>query len=123
MALEGAYSYKGIDIAKAYVKVTSVNWSCNSNTVTSEKTPAKYNEDGTIKSKAVMETKWVQNTNGSWNGVVYKDKATRDSNPNEWICNVNGSVDMDVKASAKNPVVQAYTAMKASDSWKDYKDV
>ena len=123
MALEGAYSYKGIDIAKAYVKVTSVNWSCNSNTVTSEKTPAKYNEDGTIKSKAVMETKWVQNTNGSWNGVVYKDKATRDSNPNEWICNVNGSVDMDVKASAKNPVVQAYTAMKADDSWKDYKDV
>ena len=123
MALEGAYSYKGIDIAKAYVKVTSVNWSCNSNTVTSEKTPAKYNEDGTIKSKAVMETKWVQNTNGSWNGVVYKDKATRDSNPNEWICNVNGSVDMDVKASAKNPVVQAYTAMKARDSWKDYKDV
>lgn len=123
MALEGAYSYKGIDIAKAYVKVTSVNWSCNSNTVTSEKTPAKYNEDGTIKSKAVMETKWVQSANSNWNGVVYKDKAARDSNPNEWICNVSGSVDMDVKASAKNPVVQAYTAMKADDSWKDYKDV
>lgn len=70
-----------------------------------------------------METKWVQNTNGNWNGAVYKDKAARDSNPNEWICNVSGSVDMDVKASAKNPVVQAYTAMKADDSWKDYKDV
>ena len=123
MALEGAYSYKGIDIAKAYVKVTSVNWSCGSNQVTSEKTPAKYNEDGTLKSKAVMETKWVQNTSGNWSGVVYKDKAARDSNPSEWICNVNGSVDMDVKASAKNPVVQAYTAMKADDSWKDYKDV
>ena len=37
MALEGAYSWKGLDIAKAYVKINSVNWSCSSNQVTSEK--------------------------------------------------------------------------------------
>ena len=74
MALEGAYSWKGLDIAKAYVKINSVNWSCSSNQVTSEKTPAKYNEDGTLKSEAVMETKWVQNTYGNWNANVYKDK-------------------------------------------------
>lgn len=123
MALEGAYSWKGIDIAKAYVKINSVNWSCTSNQVTSEKTPAKYNEDGTIKSEAVMETKWVQNTYGNWNANVYKDKASRDSKPNEWICSVGGSFEMDTKASAKNPVVQAYTAAKAEDTWKEYKDV
>ena len=123
MALEGAYSWKGIDIAKAYVKINSVNWSCSSNQVTSEKTPAKYNEDGTIKSEAVMETKWVENSYGNWNGNVYKDKASRDKNPNEWICQVGGSFDMDTKATAKNPVVQAYTAAKAEDTWKEYKDV
>ena len=123
MALEGAYSWKGLDIAKAYVKINSVNWSCSSNQVTSEKTPAKYNEDGTIKSEAVMETKWVENSYGNWNGNVYKDKASRDKNPNEWICQVGGSFDMDTKATAKNPVVQAYTAAKAEDTWKEYKDV
>lgn len=123
MALEGAYSWKGLDIAKAYVKINSVNWSCSSNQVTSEKTPAKYNEDGTLKSEAVMETKWVQNTNCNWNASVYKDKASRDSKPNEWICSVGGSFEMDTKATAKNPVVQAYTAAKAEDTWKEYKDV
>ena len=122
MALEGAYSWKGIDIAKAYVKINSVNWSCNSSRVTSEKTPTKYNEDGTIKSEAVMETKWVQNSYGNWNANVYKDKASRDENPNEWICQVNGSVEIDTKATAKNPVIQAYTAMKEDDTWKDYTD-
>ena len=56
MAIKGAYDYKGIAISDAYVKITSVNWSCNSNQVTSEKTPAVYNSDGSIKTEAVMET-------------------------------------------------------------------
>ena len=57
MALEGKYTYKGIDIAKAYVMVTSVNTSSYINSETTEKTPMKYNEDGSVKSEAVMETK------------------------------------------------------------------
>ena len=122
MALEGKYTYKGIDIAKAYVMVTSVNTSSYINSETTEKTPMKYNEDGSVKSEAVIETKWVKNINGGWNAAVYKDKDARTNTPNVVIDNISGSFDVDVKASGKNPVVQAYAAIKALDAYKTYTD-
>jgi hypothetical protein len=122
MALEGKYTYKGIDIAKAYVMVTSVNTSSYINSETTEKTPKKYNEDGSVKSEAVMETKWVKNINGGWNAAVYKDKDARTNTPNVVIDTISGSFDVDVKASGKNPVVQAYAAIKALDAYKTYTD-
>ena len=47
MALKGKYDYKGIEVADAYVKISSVNWSCNSNSEQYVKTAAVYNSDGT----------------------------------------------------------------------------
>ena len=122
MALEGKYTYKGIDIAKAYVMVTSVNTNNYINSETTEKTPKKYNEDGSLKSEAVMETKWVKGINGNWSAAVYKDKDARTNTPNTVVDNINGSFDVDVKASGKNPVVQAYAAIKALDAYKTYTD-
>jgi hypothetical protein len=122
MALEGKYTYKGIDIAKAYVMVTSVNVSNYISSETTEKTPKKYNEDGSIKSEAVMETKWVKANNGNWTAAVYKDKDARTNTPNMSITSVSGSFDVEVKASGKNPVVQAYAAIKALDEYKTYTD-
>ena len=123
MALKGAYNYRGIAISDAYVKINNVGYSCNSNQVTTEKTPAKYNEDGSLKTEAVMETKWVETANGSYNANVYKDKAARDADPNNNITSIHGSVTMSVAASGKNPVNQAYLAIKAEDAYKDYTDV
>ena len=71
MALEGKYTYKGIDLAKAYVMINNVNYNSNVNSETTEKTPKKYNEDGTVKSEAVMETKWVKNSSANWSASVY----------------------------------------------------
>lgn len=122
MALEGKYTYKGIDIAKAYVMVTSVNTSNYISSETTEKTPKKYNEDGSVKSEAVMETKWVKNLSGNWSAAVYKDKDARTNTPDIVIDNISGSFDVDVKASGKNPVVQAYAAIKALDAYKTYTD-
>ena len=122
MALEGKYTYKGIDIAKAYVMVTTVNTSNYINSETTEKTPKKYNEDGSVKSEAVMETKWVKANSGNWTAAVYKDKDARTNTPNMSITSVSGSFDVEVKASGKNPVVQAYAAIKALDAYKDYTD-
>ena len=122
MALEGKYTYKGIDIAKAYVMVTNVNVSNYINSETTEKTPKKYNEDGSVKSEAVMETKWTKNINGGWTAAVYKDKNARTNTPNVVIDNISGSFDVDVKASGKNPVAQAYAAIKALDAYKTYTD-
>ena len=123
MALQGKYNFKGIEIAEAYVKIDNINWNTYHNQETTEKTPAKYNEDGSIKSEAVMETAWKENANGSWHAKVYKDKAARDANPNDFITNFGGSFDMAVAASSKNALNQAYIAMKAMDDYKDYTDV
>ena len=122
MALEGKYTYKGIDIAKAYVMVTSVNTNNYINSETTEKTPKKYNEDGSVKSEAVMETKWVKSNNGNWSAAVYKDKDARTNTPNVVIDNISGGFDVEVKASGKNPVAQAYAAIKALDAYKNYTD-
>ena len=122
MALEGKYTYKGIDIAKAYVMVTSVNTSNYINSETTEKTPKKYNEDGSVKSEAVMETKWIKNNSGNWSAAVYKDKDARTNTPNVVIDNIGGNFDVEVKASGKNPVAQAYAAIKVLDAYKDYTD-
>ena len=123
MALQGAYNYKGIAISDAYVKISSVNYSCSSNQVTSEKTPAVYNSDGTLKTEQVMKTNWVETAHSNYNANVYKDKATRDADPHNHITTISGNVTMSVAASGKNPVNQAYLALKAEDAYKDYTDV
>ena len=122
MALKGAYDYKGIAISDAYIIITNVNWSCNSNSETYVKTAAKYNEDGTIKSAEVKDTRWVQTTSGNWHANVYKNKAARDANPNQVIDGCGGSFEIDLKDSAKNPVKQAYVAAKTVDTYKDLAD-
>ena len=122
MALKGAYNYKGIAISDAYVKITNVNWSCNSNSETYVKTAGKYNEDGTVKSAEVTDTRWVQTTSGNWHGNIYKDKAARAANPHSVIDSVGGNFVIDLKDSAKNPVKQAYIAAKTVDTCKDMAD-
>ena len=122
MALKGAYNYKGIAVSDAYVKITNVNWSCNSNSETYVKTAGKYNEDGTVKSAEVTDTRWVQTTSGNWHGNIYKDKAARDANPHNVIDSVGGNFVIDLKDSAKNPVKQAYIAAKTVDTCKDMAD-
>ena len=122
MALKGSYDYKGITVSDAYVKITSVNWSCNSNSENYVKTAAVYNSDGTVKTPQVDDTRWVQTTVGNWHANVYKDTAARDANPHNQICGVSGSFNMDLKDSAKNPVKQAYVAAKAMDLYKDMAD-
>ena len=122
MALKGSYDYKGITVSDAYVKITSVNWSCNSNSENYVKTAAVFNSDGTVKTPEVRDNRWVQTTVGNWHANVYKDKAARDANPNNQICSVSGSFDMDIKDSAKNPVKQAYVAAKTVDTYKDMAD-
>ena len=122
MALKGSYDYKGITVSDAYVKITGVNWNCSSTSESYVKTAAVYNSDGTVKTPQVDDTRYVQTTVGNWHANVYKDKAARDANPNNQICSVSGSFDMDLKDSAKNPVKQAYVAAKTVDTYKDMAD-
>ena len=123
MAIKGAYNYKGLAVSDAYIKINSVNWNCNSNQVTSEKTAAVYNSDGSLKTEAVMETNWVETTHGHYNANVYKDKAARDADPHNVITGISGSVTISNADDAKNVLKQAYLAMKAEDAYKDYTDV
>ena len=123
MALQGKYNFKGLEVSEAYIKVDSVNYTASYNMETSEKTAAVYNSDGSIKTPAVMESSWVEKSPASFSGKVYKDKAERDSNPNNWLAEIWGQFEMTKNAGAKNAVIQAYTELKAKDEYKDYTDV
>ena len=124
MALKGTYNFKGISVADAYVKVCNVNYSTSEHVTSQLKTAAVYNPDGSIKTPEVYEDVTVVSKKGEYVVKIWKDKATRDAS-GSWhnhIAQSSGTFDMDTKASAKNPVVQAYEAMKAVDAWKDYED-
>jgi len=123
MALQGKYNFKGIDISEAYVKVDLINYTANYNQQTVEKTAAKYNEDGSIKTPAVNEQQWIENSPTHWSAKVYKDKATRDADPTNFITTIYGDMELAKNAGAKNPVQQAYVAIKAMEEYKDYTDV
>ena len=125
MALKGSYVYKGITLSDAYVKVTNVGYSSDEYTNNQLKTAAVYNSDGSIKTEAVYEDVIVKRTQGNYTAKVWKDKAHRDTagKYSDDFASVSGSFVMGIGASAKNPVVQAYVAMKAEDKWKDYTDV
>jgi hypothetical protein len=123
MALQGKYNFKGIEISEGYIKVDSVNYNASHIVETTEKTAAVYNEDGSLKTAAVVEKTWTEKSPANFSGKVYKDKAERDSNPNNWLTEIWGQFEMTKNTSAKNAVTQAYAALKATDDYKDYTDV
>lgn len=123
MAIQGNYNFKGIEISGAYIKIDSINYKAFHNVEITEKTPAVYNDDGSIKTEAVTESTWKETSPANFSGKVYKDKATRDSNPDTWISEIWGQFEMAKNSTAKNAVIQAYNAIKAMDDYKDYTDV
>jgi len=123
MGLKGAYDFKGIALSDAYLQVSSINCSYYSASSQNLKTGAVYNSDGSLKTKAVYETVWAKQPNSSVSLRVFKDKATRDANPNSQLAEISFNFTGSVADSAKNHVKQAYLALKADDKYKDYTDV
>jgi len=122
MALQGKIVWKGIDIDEAYMTVQSANCAVGYQSSQVEKTAATYNEDGTLKSEAVYEEKIDKVLNGNFSAAIYKNKATKDANPNEPVDMIYGVYTPKHTSSAKNDVAQAYTALKAMDAYKDLAD-
>jgi len=123
MALQGNYNFKDISISEAYIKIVKVTYYNDEIDEHIEKTPAVYNEDGSVKTEAVMETVTKSFNNGNYIANVYKDKDSRDSNLRNNFQTISGNFDFKVNSTAKNPVVQAYQAIKTEEAYKDYTDV
>ena len=123
MALQGNYNFKGIELSEAYLQVGNVNCSLYSSSSQSLKTAAVYNSDGSIKTEAVYETVWTKSPSSNASIRVFKDKATRDSDPNSQLTEFGFAFTGSLASTAKNHVKQAYVALKENDKYKDYTDV
>tara|TARA_R100000951_G_scaffold115892_1_gene125535 strand:+ start:11072 stop:11443 length:372 start_codon:yes stop_codon:yes gene_type:complete len=123
MALKGEYNFKGIAISEAYLQVSSLNCNLYSSSSQDLKTPAVYNSDGTIKTEAVYETTWTKSPSSNASVKVFKDKETRDADPNSQVTEFGFAFTSSLAATAKNHVKQAYEALKLQDKYKDYTDV
>ena len=123
MAIQGSYDFKGITLSDSYIKITNTSYSQDIRSEDYEKTAAVYNSDGTIKTPAVTDTRFVVSNLGSCTALVFKNKATRDADPHNYITTINFSYPVVVAASGKNPVKQAYDYIKTTDAYKDYTDV
>ena len=123
MGLKGKYNFKGIELSDAYLQIISIN--CNYHSIPSQnlKTSAVYNSDGSLKTEEVYEKTWEKSPNSSVNIKVFKDKATRDANPDSQLTELGFSFTGSLADSAKNHIKQAYVALKADDKYKDYTDV
>lgn len=123
MAIQGSHIFKGITLSDAYLQVTSFDYTLHSQKETSIKTPAVLEADGKVKTEAVYETKWVKKPNSQCLVRVFKDKAARDADANGHITDFIFSFELKTTASAKNPIKQAYEALKVVEDYKDYTDV
>ncbi len=123
MALQGKYTYKGVNIDEAYIVIKDVNASSGYQTISELKTEAEYNDDGSLKTEAVYETSINKVLSGSYTVNVYKDKSSKDADPNgNVIVSTYGTYTPKHTASAKNDFAQAYIALKAIDAFKDLAD-
>ena len=124
MALEGLQTFKGIELSDSYLQISSFNYVFNSTFDTSIKTEAVMEDDGiTIKTPAVYESKWVKKPFSECLVKVFKDKATRDADPNSNLYDFVFKLVLSIGAEAKNPIEQAYLALKADERYKEFTDL
>ena len=60
---------------------------------------------------------------GNFNVKIYKDSASRSSNPNEYITTLGFSFTPSIASDADNFIAQAYSHLKSLDDYSDYTDV
>lgn len=123
MALQGDYNFKGISLNEAYIKISRVDYNTTEESQRQLITAATYNEDGSLNEEAVYEDTVVKKHRGTFSAKVYKDKAARDENYDSFLEEIYGSFSVAINSTAKNPVIQAYNALKAQDAYADYTDV
>jgi hypothetical protein len=124
MALKGKYNFKGIELSDAYLQISSFNYVVSSTFDTLIKTEAVMEADGiTLKTPAVYESKWVKKTYSECLVKVFKDKATRDADPYLNLYDFIFKLALSIDAEAKNPIEQAYVALKADERYKEFTDV
>jgi len=122
MALQGKFTWKGIEIPEAYIVIQNAFCSCFYQTKAELKSEATYNEDGTIKDPAVYEESIEKRLDGKYTASIYKDKASKDADPYSLVDEIKGIYTPKHTSSAKNDVAQAYAALKVTDACKDLAD-
>lgn len=123
MALQGSYTFKGIVLSEAYVMVSEVQTAKSINSTQNLVSAATYNSDGTIDQEAVYETVYTSVINCQGSVKIYKDAASKASNPHEVILAEGFNFTGDVSTDADNAIKQAYTHLKTLDKYEGYTDV
>ena len=111
MALQGKFVWKGLEIEEAYICVNDVSCICSYSEKSEVKTPEVLNEDGTVKTEAVIEKSIIKTLNGTYTARVYKDKAAKEAQPDSFISIVHGNYTPKHTTTSKNNVAQAYACL------------
>jgi hypothetical protein len=123
MALQGNYNFKGIELPEAYLVIHAAKHATNFSTTQVLVTEAVLNEDNTEKTPAVYADQITKTLSGVGFVKVYKDAATKESNPNSELLEFIVSFEPKVTQTSKNIIIQAYEALKLKELYSDYIDV
>lgn len=123
MALQGNYNFKGIQLPEAYLVVHTAKHVTDFYKKQVLITEAVLNEDNTVETPAVYGVEITKILSGIGFVKVYKDAATKESDPNSELFDFVVSFESKLNQTSKNIIIQAYEALKLEELYSDYIDV
>lgn len=123
MALQGNYNFKGIDIPSAYLMIKDITYNKSIQLQPFEITAPVLDDDNRIIEEAVIENREIVYHNCRSIVAVYKDKSTKESDPQSYFTTKEFYFKVEVDDDSKNNTIQSYNYIKGLEEFSDLADV
>lgn len=123
MALQGNYNFKGIDIPSAYLMIKDITYNKSIQLQPFEITAPVLDDENKIIEEAVIENREIVYHNCRSIVAVYKDKSTKESDPESYFTTKEFYFKVEVDDDSKNNTIQSYNYIKGLEEFSDLADV
>ncbi len=123
MALQGNYNFKGIDIPSAYLMIKDITYNKSIQLEPFEITAPVLDDKNIIIEEAVIENREVVYHNCRSIVAVYKDKSTKELDPESYFTTKEFNFKVEVDDDSKNNTIQSYNYIKGLEEFSDLADV
>ena len=123
MALQGNYNFKGIDVPNAYLMIKDITYNKSIQLEPFEITPPVLDDENKIIEEAVIENKENVYHNCRSILAIYKDKSTKESDPQSYFATKEFNFKVEVGDDSKNNTIQSYNYIKGIKEFSELADV
>ena len=123
MALQGNYIFKGIDIPSAYIMIKDIIYGKHIELEPFEITAPVLDEENKIVEEAVFENRQIVVHNCKAIVSIYKDKSTKEFDPQAYFSTKEFNFKITVDEDSKNNTIQSYNYIKGLKEFSELADV